>query len=427
MSSDSAPFADGNYDPFEALEAADKFSTADILDIEADESEPPEEVWGGLRLAPGQLMEVIGGSGLGKSRMMVNLAINQVLGRDFAGLPTCKRPLKWVFFGNENGYYRYRTDARMMLKFCNSAQREQIRNHIFLPTLKRPMDAHVSLSDEKNRIKFKMTIRYRDADVAVFDPWGAVIDGDELDDGDVRKTIFEIMDILTANVKKPTVGIILNHSRNGIKEIADAAGFGAANYGKNSKAIFTVMRNVWNLRPGHFAEPTTKIELIHAKCSDFQPYPPRAVDFDPRTFTYDLDPAFDHMAWQSELEIAKRKGSSLTPTQRNDALIRQDEEQRRKIKEYVASKGPLPKTELVAWMRKQGISINRAQILYSSMLKSGDLAKVTEHLTSRVVVGIPSDIIKLHTNAPFGTYRTSPPSCPLIPPHAPLMRSPLMS
>ena len=155
MSSDSAPFAEGNYDPFEALEAADKFSTADILDIEADESEPPEEVWGGLRLAPGQLMEVIGGSGLGKSRMMVNLAINQVLGRDFAGLPTCKRPLKWVFFGNENGYYRYRTDARMMLKFCNSAQREQIRNHIFLPTLKRPMDAHVSLSDEKNRIKFK--------------------------------------------------------------------------------------------------------------------------------------------------------------------------------------------------------------------------------------------------------------------------------
>ena len=74
MSSDSAPFADGNYDPFEALEAADKFSTADILDIEANESEPPEEVWGGLRLAPGQLMEVIGGSGLGKSRMMVNLA-----------------------------------------------------------------------------------------------------------------------------------------------------------------------------------------------------------------------------------------------------------------------------------------------------------------------------------------------------------------
>ena len=129
------------------------------------------------------------------------------------------------------------------------------------------------------------------------------------------------------------------------------------------------------------------------------------MDFDPRTFTYDLDPAFDHMAWQSELEIAKRKGSSLTPTQRNDALIRQDEELRRKIKEYVASKGPLPKADLEAWMRKQGISINRAQSLYSSMLKSGDLAKVTEHLTNRVYVGTPEAIAKLLAESPPETYR----------------------
>ena len=44
MASDSAPFAPGNFDPLEALEAADKFSTADALDIEADDSEPPEEI-----------------------------------------------------------------------------------------------------------------------------------------------------------------------------------------------------------------------------------------------------------------------------------------------------------------------------------------------------------------------------------------------
>ena len=269
MASDSAPFAEGNYDPLEALEAADKYSTADALDIEADESEPPEEIWGGLRLAPGQLMEVIGGSGLGKSRMMLNLAVNQVLGRDFAGLPTCRRPLKWLFYGNENGFYRFRNDLRQMLKFCSSEQRERLRGHIFLPTMARPKDVYVSFADEENRVKLKTTIRYRDADVVVLDPWGAVIDGDELDDGDVRKTIFEIMDVLSANVEKPTAGIILNHSRNGARELADAAGFSAANYGKNSKAIFSVMRNVWNLRPAHIADQITKIELIHAKSSDF--------------------------------------------------------------------------------------------------------------------------------------------------------------
>ena len=398
MSSDSAPFAEGSFDPREELEATDKFTTADALDIEADDSEPPEEVWGGLRLAPGQLMEVIGGSGLGKSRMMLNLAVNQVLGRGFAGLPTCKRPLKWLFYGNENGFYRYRNDLRQMLKFCTADERERLRGHIFLPTMARPMDAYVSFSDEQNRIKLKTTIRYRDADVVVLDPWGAVIDGDELDDGDVRKTIFEIMDVLAANIEKPTAGIILNHSRNGIKELVDAAGFGAANYGKNSKAIFSVMRNVWNLRPAHFAEPVTKIELIHAKSSDFAAYEPRAVDFDPNTFTYRLDSTFSHEAWQHDLERAKRSGSSLTPEQRTDAYRRQGDEMRRKILEHVTSKGCLYKSELDEWMRSQGMAVNKAQNTYSSLVESGELAKITEHATSRVIVGDPAAIHKMYAN-----------------------------
>ena len=406
MASDSAPFAEGNYDPLEALEAADKYSTADALDIEADDSEPPEEIWGGLRLAPGQLMEVIGGSGLGKSRMMLNLAVNQVLGRDFAGLPTCRRPLKWLFYGNENGFYRFRNDLRQMLKFCSSEQRERLRGHIFLPTMARPKDVYVSFADEENRVKLKTTIRYRDADVVVLDPWGAVIDGDELDDGDVRKTIFEIMDILAANVEKPTAGIILNHSRNGARELADAAGFSAANYGKNSKAIFSVMRNVWNLRPAHIADQITKIELIHAKSSDFAAYEPRAVDFDPRTFTYDLDPAFDHVAWQSELEELKRKGSSLTPAQRTDAYKRQGDEMRRKILEYVISRGHLYRSELETWIYSQGMAKNKALTVYSDLVESGELAKITVKGTSKVIVGTPAEICRMLAEAPVGMYRS---------------------
>ena len=406
MASDSAPFAEGNYDPLEALEAADKYSTADALDIEADESEPPEEIWGGLRLAPGQLMEVIGGSGLGKSRMMLNLAVNQVLGRDFAGLPTCRRPLKWLFYGNENGFYRFRNDLRQMLKFCSSEQRERLRGHIFLPTMARPKDVYVSFADEENRVKLKTTIRYRDADVVVLDPWGAVIDGDELDDGDVRKTIFEIMDVLAANVEKPTAGIILNHSRNGARELADAAGFSAANYGKNSKAIFSVMRNVWNLRPAHIADQITKIELIHAKSSDFAAYEPRAVDFDPRTFTYDLDPAFDHVAWQSELEELKRKGSSLTPAQRTDAYKRQGDEMRRKILEYVISRGHLYRSELETWIYSQGMAKNKALTVYSDLVESGELAKITVKGTSKVIVGTPAEICRMLAEAPVGMYRS---------------------
>ena len=166
------------------------------------------------------------------------------------------------------------------------------------------------------------------------------------------------------------------------------------------------MRNVWNLRPAHFAEPVTKIELIHAKSSDFAAYEPRAVDFDPRTFTYDVDPAFDHVAWQYELERAKFKGSSLTLTQQGDALKQRYESMRQKIKEYVTSKGHLFKSELEDWMRTQGLSKNVSQSIYSNMIKSGELAKTTENITSKVIVGIPSEIYKILVNASPGTYRT---------------------
>ena len=406
MSSESAPFAEGNFDPREALEAEDKFSTADALDIEADESEPPEEIWGGLRLAPGQLMEVIGGSGLGKSRMMLNLAVHQVLGLDFAGLPTCQRPLKWLFYGNENGYYRYRADLKKMLKFCTSDQLARIRGHIFLPTMARPQDAHVSFTDEQNRIKLKTTIRYRDADVVVIDPWGAVIDGDELDDGDVRKTIFEITDILAANVEKPTAGIILNHSRNGVKEIADAAGFGAANYGKNSKAIFTVMRNVWNLRPAHFDTPATKIELIHAKSSDFAAYGPRAVDFDPETFSYRLDPAFDHEMWQYELDRARNRPNGMTATKKEDVFEKLVVETLAKVLKFIEPKGHIYLEQLHEWFSSQGIGANVRSRVLRALPDTGRIERIIEHRTSKAIYGTHDAIRRLQALAPIGTYRS---------------------
>ena len=129
------------------------------------------------------------------------------------------------------------------------------------------------------------------------------------------------------------------------------------------------------------------------------------MDFDPRTFTYDLDPAFDHVAWQSELEDFKHKRSSLTPAQQNDALKQRYESMRQKVKEYVTSKGGLFKSELEEWMRAQGFAKNVAQSIYSGMIKSGDLAKVTENLTNRGFVGTPAVIAKILAESPPETYR----------------------
>ena len=166
------------------------------------------------------------------------------------------------------------------------------------------------------------------------------------------------------------------------------------------------MRNVWNLRPAHFAEPVAKIELIHAKSSDFAAYEPRAVDFDPDTFSYRLDGTFSHEAWQHELERAKRSGSSLTPEQRTDAYRRQGDEMRRKILEYVTSKGCLYRSELEEWMYSQGMAKNKALTAYSGLVESGELAKITVKGTNKVIVGTPAEIERMLSEAPAGMYRS---------------------
>lgn len=309
------------------------YTTRDPFEILSDESEEPPEIWGGLTLQRSQLMEVIGSSGLGKSRLMLNLAINQILGRPFAGLPVYDQPLTWLFFGNENSFYRYRYDLRKMVSILNAEEQAKLRGRIWLPTVENPGDSYLSFALQENIEKFKATIRLRKPDVLVLDPWGAIIDGDELSDQDVRRTLSMLLAAINEVSKdKPLPVIILNHSRMGIKEMVKASGPDAANFGKNSKAIFTVMRNVWNLRRGSEEDAEEPIiELIHAKCSDRPLYPKKAVQLNPRNLHYFEVPNFDHEAWQLKLENESKSGSNMNAAEKAQAKLQKKEQDYAKI------------------------------------------------------------------------------------------------
>ncbi|MDO5320559.1 MAG: AAA family ATPase [bacterium] len=384
------------------------YTTRDALDILSDDRPQPEEIWGGLQLVPGQIMEIIGGSGLGKSRIVLNLALNQVLGRPFAGLPTLQRPLTWLFYGNENSFYRFRHDLSKMTSVLNTAECERLRGHVWLPTMEKAADAFVSFSDPVNRERLKATMRLRRPDVLVLDPWGAFIDGDELNDGDVRRTITDIVEILAANPDKPAVAIVLNHSRNGLREMIDAAGAGKANYGKNSKAIYSVVRCVWNLRPAHFDEPVTKIELLHAKSSDIRPYPPVAIELNPNTFHYLVDPTFNHEVWQAALEKAYRSGgSTLTAEDRNKVRLQRESEEKDLVKAYVANVSSVSRKVLGEWARGKGIAENRMRQIVSELHQEGSVAILCDKGNSRMVCTPSAAIAKMTEGAP-DAYRLLP-------------------
>lgn len=379
------------------------YTTRDPFEILSDESEEPPEIWGGLTLQRSQLMEVIGQSGLGKSRLILNLAINQILGRPFAGLPVYDQPLTWLFFGNENSFYRYRYDLRKMISILNGEEQAKLRGRIWLPTVENPGDSYISFADDKNIEKFKATIRLRKPDVLVLDPWGAIIDGDELNDQDVRRTLSMLLDAINeVSTDKPLPVIILNHSRNGAGEMAKAFGPEAANFGKNSKAIFTVMRNVWNLRRGNDeGEDQTVVELIHAKCSDRPIKGRKAVQLNSNNLHYFEVPNFDHDAWQVHLEKLAKSRSQLSPQQKSEASNRQKEVDTAKILNiFDEAPSIIQHAEFIQFAMDAGIAETAAKNIKTQLVTEGILVEVMRRNDSVHFYGTPEKARFMVSNHP---------------------------
>ena len=75
------------------------------------------------------------------------------------------------------------------------------------------------------------------------------------------------------------------------------------------------------------------------------------------------------------------------------------------ILDYVTSKGYLYRSELEEWMYSQGMAKNKALAAYSGLVESGELAKITEHATNKVIVGTPSHILTMLRDDISGKYR----------------------
>lgn len=280
------------------------------------------QMWGWFML--GALGVIFGQGGLGKSRVALNIARNQVLGLSFAGLPTWKEPLRHLFLGSENSIHRLQHDTRKMGKGLSDADLTLLDSHIRLATLEGAEDSHISLASTANEKRWKATLEAWAPDVLWVDPWGDVLDGEANSDEDVRATLATLRRLLR-NVNPSGSIVILAHARTGAKNIAQAMGYDAANFGKNSKALHASARSVWNLAPGDESE-NPPLVCYHAKNNDGPCEKPRALILDPETMLYHADPDFDFDAWQEEVNARAngkgkvRRGPRLTEDEAFAAL-----------------------------------------------------------------------------------------------------------
>lgn len=279
-------------------------------------------VWGWFML--GALAVIFGQGGLGKSRVALNIARNQVLSLPFAGLPTHPEPLKHLFMGSENSIHRLQHDARMMSRGLTAEQIALLDSNIRLATLEGPEDSYISLASPVNVERWRLTLEEYRPDVLWVDPWGDVLDGEANSDEDVRATLSTLRRLLR-RVNANALTVILAHSRTGAVNILQAVGYDAANFGKNSKALYSSARCVWNMAPGDESEAPPLV-MAHAKTNDSQKERPFAIRLDPETMCYNREDGFDLEAWQADLSAHARgkrgpkKGPAMTEEQAVEAL-----------------------------------------------------------------------------------------------------------
>jgi len=256
-----------------------------------------------------RLHAIFGQGGLGKSRMSMNIARNQVLGMPFGGMSTGTRPLRHLFMGTENGLHRLQHDTRKMSAGLLPEQMALLDKHIFLATLEGADDPYVTMSDPANVERWRATIELRQPEVLWIDPWGDVQAGDANAETDARWTIAELTKVF-ATANRDGAIVVLAHARTGAKNIMEAIGYDGANFGKGSKALYSCARSVFNLAPGS-EEENPPVVVACAKNNDAAKPDAFALELNTQDMTYGLCPDFNVETWLEEVrDRAKGKRSA---------------------------------------------------------------------------------------------------------------------
>lgn len=342
---------------------------------------PPRRFFLGDLFGMGQVQVVFGQGGLGKSRLATNLARNQVLGVPFLGVETGAGAMRHLFIGSENDIHRWQIDFKCMTRGQSAADRDKLASHIRVTTLEHAEDSFINLGDERNVDKWRDTLRAWPPDVLWCDPWGDIIEGDGFD-RDVRSTIGTLRKL--AREVNPDCGIvILAHARTGASNIAQATGFDAANFGKDSKALFSCARAAVNVAPFDAGE-NPDLCWIPAKNNNGRRPEPLRIRLDSETLTYSVVEPLDVEGWQASVKQAAK-----TTWQRTSAKFDADA-----VLGLLTT--PITRTELQAAVQGLGVTQREARAGIDGLLRTGRLEERKAGNRNTKLLGTPQSFQNHH-------------------------------
>jgi len=259
-------------------------------------------------LAAGQPTSFLGPGGIGKSRMVLQLAVCCILGGEFLGLPTRARGKKWLIMQTENSNRRIRSDLDKLVKgleLDDHAVRLLDKALVF-HTIETDDDALLDLGEPSAFENVEAAVFDAAPDFVVFDPLNTFTSGDLNSDKDCRAVLM----MISRAVKKGNpnrIPFIVHHSLTGKAGASKAVGWDRGSYGRNSKVLHAWVRSQWNLAPAD-PEDETKLILACGKNNNGRPFEEIGVVLDEHTGIYRIDEGFDAETYREAIGAdGKRK------------------------------------------------------------------------------------------------------------------------
>lgn len=268
--------------------------------------DPAANLLGDGILERGEWTSLLGVGGLGKSRIALALCIAQLTGRHWCGLKTSGAPMTTLFLSTENGLRRWKTDLERMMAGLNDADKALVEANLRGLAMTADEDGDMNLGNAQACARLSATLKATSPGMVVLDPFADMVDGDENSTEAVVSSLRTLRQILHNDAKGAAI-LIIHHARTGRGNVAQAGdNYSAGNFGRGSKALYSRVRAEIQLAPADVEDPN-RLVLACGKSNNGPKFTTRGLIFDPETFVYSVDPAFDVEAWRNDVAGKRRE------------------------------------------------------------------------------------------------------------------------
>jgi hypothetical protein len=279
----------------------------EILAMQFDDS---DRILGDRILASGQSLVISGQGGIGKSRLLLQMAVACRAGLPFIGLETRGQELRWLVLQAENSCRRLKADLEALRRWVGAEHWRQVNAGLSIHTLESDADGFLSVSNTKAQLAIKAAVESSKPDIVAFDSLYNFGAGNLNSDEDMAETLLTLSRLAKAGNPKRAI-VILHHAGTGKAGAAKAIGFDRSSFGRNSKVLHSWCRAQVNIAPGSPDDDGVFV-LTCGKCSNGKEFPMFAARLDPDTMIYNPDETFDLSGWQADV-TGKRTEQDLSP------------------------------------------------------------------------------------------------------------------